>query len=218
MKISTYSDLIQEAKNWSGRPDIPESQYHSFTYFTGSIANQVLRIAPMEWTAIVDVNPDGTAVIPPDFQELKSITCVFNSETSVPLKRVSWDQFVNFYNNAEDRDTTSRWFSRQGGFWFLAPKPPVGSKITVHYFRTIPDISETEQTNWLIQVAPLVYLYGTLHFLYMYILDEERAKYWEDKMVAEVSRLQAMFDTAEYKGAQMVIQSPNTPGSTEYGV
>lgn len=218
MKITTYDELIQEAKNWSGRTDLTDDQYHSFTYFVGSMANQILRVAPMEWTTIIDVSPDGHVVIPPDFQELKSLTWQFNSEESVPLRRVSWDQYVNYRNTADASDVQARWFSRQGGYWFLAPMPEPGSQVTCHYFRTLPDINSIEQTNWLIQFSPLTYLFGTLHFLYLYVMDEERAAYWLEKMQGELTRIQMMYESSEYKGSTMSIQSPTNPGDINYGV
>lgn len=218
MKITTYDELIKEAKNWSGRSDLTDDQYHSFSYLTGSLASQVLRVAPMEWTSVIDVGPDGQVVIPPDFYELKSLTWKYNAEDSVPLQQVSWPQFVNFRNGASPSDQNAKWFGQQGGFWFLAPNPEPGSEVTCHYFRTIPDIGPTEQTNWLVQLSPLTYLYGILHFLHLYIMDEERGAYWLEKMQGELIRIQNMYETSQYKGTLLSIQSKDQPGDYGYGV
>lgn len=218
MKITTYDSLITEVKNWFNRADISDTQYHSFTYFAGSMANQLLRVAPMEWTSILDVSPDGHVVIPPDFLELKSITAAYNDENSVPLQRVAWDQFVNYLNGATDADTQPTYFGEQGGFWFLGPLPKVGTKVTVHYFRTMPDIDVQNQTNWLVQLSPLTYLYGTLHFAYLYVMDEERAQYWLDKMNGELTRLQLMYDSAKYTGSALRVRDKYYPEGTPYGL
>lgn len=219
MKITTYDSLLTEAKNWSGRRDLTDDQYNSFIYFTGSMANQLLRVAPMEWTLILDVTEDGHVVIPPDFLELKSLTAFFDSNDSVPLTRVSWEQYINYVNDdSTPDDTQPRYFAQQGGFWFLAPSPPLGTKVTCHYFRTMPDIEPDEQTNWLIQVSPLTYLYGTLHFLHLFVFDEERAAYWLEKMQGEITRLQLMYDTSTHSGSSLQVRSNMTPGDSSNGV
>lgn len=218
MNISSFSTLLQEAKNWSGRSDISDEQYHSFTYFVGSMANQLLRVGPMEYTAIADITPDGRVVIPPDFLELRSITARFNDKDSKPLQRISWDQFVNYNNNPTQGDDQPRYFSRQGSYFFLNPLPPAGSKATVHYFRSLPDINEVDQTNWLIQVSPLTYFYGTMHFLYMFVMDEERSAWWLEKLQGEMTRVQMIFDNAEYSGATMAIRSREYDGDSPYGI
>lgn len=221
MKITTYDTLIQEAKNWSGRTDLTDDQYHSFSYLAGSMASQILRVAPMEWTVIIDVGPDGQVVIPPDFYELKSLTWEFNEDTSVPLQQISWTQFINYRNGATQAGDTSgsKWFAQQGGFWFLAPNPSVqGTKVTCHYFRTIPDIDQQNQTNWLVQLSPLTYLYGVLHFLHLFVYDEERGEYWRQKMEGELSRIQNLYDSSQYKGTVLAVQSKDQPGDYGYGV
>lgn len=221
MKISTYDELITEAKNWSGRSDLTDEQYHSFSYFTGSMASQILRVAPMEWTTIIDVGEDGQVVIPPDFYELKSLTWAYDSETSVPLQQVSWTQFVNYRNAAtKQQEDQAKFFAQQGPFWFLSPAPDFDkpSAVTCHYFRTIPDIDSTNQTNWLIQLSPLTYLYGVLHFLHLFVYDEERAEYWRAKMAGEIDRIQMMYETSLYKGTVLAVQNKDNPGDYGYGV
>lgn len=221
MKITTYNELIQECKNWSGRDDLSDDQYHSFSYFTGSMASQILRVAPMEWTTLIDIGPDGQVVIPPDFYELKSLTWAYNSDTSVPLQQVSWTQFVNYRNLATKQGRSEpTFFGQQGGFWFLspAPNPDLPSKVTCHYFRTIPDIDANNQTNWLIQLSPLTYFYGVLHFLHLFVYDEERAEYWRLKMSGEMERIQGMYDSSQWKGTVVAVQNKNQPGDAGYGL
>jgi hypothetical protein len=218
MKINSYDTLLAEAKNWSGRTDLTDEQYNSFIYFTGSMANQLLRVAPMEWTTILDVSEDGSVVIPADLIELKSLTAFYNDDDSVPLTRVAWEQFVNYYNGADESETQPYYFSQQGGYWFLAPNPTVGTKVTCHYFRTLPDIQPDNPINWLVQLSPLTYLYGTLHFLHLFVYDEERAAYWLEKMQGELSRIQMLYDSTTHSGSSLQVRSRDNPGDYSYGL
>lgn len=217
MKITTYDELIQEAKNWSGRSDLTDDQYHSFSFMVGSMASQILRVAPMEWTTTIPVGANGEVIIPPDFYELKSLTWEYDSETSVPLQQVSWPQFVNYRNLATSQgETQSLFFGQQGPFWFLSPQAAEGTSVTCHYFRVMPDIDVNNQTNWLVQLSPLTYLYGILHFLHLFVYDEERGEYWRQKMEGELNRIQMMYDSSFYKGTILSVQNKNQPGDYGY--
>lgn len=218
MAINTYADLVREIRNWSNRKDLTDDEIQSFVYFAGSLANQALRVVAMENSVILDVTEDGHCVIPFDFQELRSLTASFNSNSSVPLEKIAWDQYINYVNDASWNDKTPRFFARQGPYWFLAPAPNVATKLTCHYYRTMPDISDTEPTNWLIDMSPMCYLYGSLHFLFLYVFDEERAAFWQEKFKGEIERLQNMNDTAEYRGTSLTVRNRTTQGANSNGL
>lgn len=212
LTISQYSDIVRLVRSWTNRQDLTDDNIQEFIYFAGSQASQILRVPAMENVDLLDVTTDGHCVIPYDFQQLRSLTCQWGSETSVPLERVSWEQYIKYTNNRDlDADST-QYFSRQGPYWFLAPNPPVGSKVTCHYYRTLPSIDADNPVNWLVQMAPLMYLYGALHFAFLYLFDEERSQFWGDKFTKEGERIQAMADNAEYAGTRMAVRSVRSPG------
>lgn len=210
MAIATYTDLIKQVRLWSNRKDLTDYEIDSFSYMAGSMASQLLRIVPMEHTVVLDVEPGGHVNIPADFQKLRSLTWSTGSDKSVPLELRAWDDFV-MMRNANVKHMGTRWFARQGPRWFVAPVPDVaGTKVTCHYYRTMPDINPLEQYNWLIDLSPLSYLYGTLHFLYSYVMDEERAEYWRLKFTGELQRLQDINDADEYEGSALAVRKRQT--------
>lgn len=211
MAIATYTDLIKQVRLWSNRKDLTDYELESFSYMAGSMASQLLRVVPMEHTMILDVSSDGHVAIPPDFQKLRSLTWSTGSEKSVPLELRAWDDFV-YLRNSGIHHMGARWFARQGPLWFIAPLPEGSGKgqITCHYYRTMPDINPLEQSNWLIDLSPLSYLYGTLHFLYSYVMDEERAEYWRQKFTGELQRLQDINDADEYEGSALTVRKRET--------
>lgn len=210
MAIATYNDIVDQIRRWSNRSDLTDEDIYSFIYFTGNSANQVLRVPAMEWTDILEVSEGGKIVIPPDFLELRSITALWNDDTGVPLERVSWDQFVNYRNN-EDY-TKPRFFARQGPYLWITPEPALGDKVTFHYYRSMPDISPEEPINWLSDLSPMAYLYGALHYCHLFLLDEERAQYWNEKFKNELERIQNLADSAEHRGSALTIRLRETSG------
>lgn len=216
MAYETYSELLELVRGWSNRRDITDDQFYNFIFFAGNFANQVLRVPAMENTLILDVSVDGQVVIPFDFLELRSLTAAFDAEDSVPLERVAWDQYINYVNdpNPDTSDTRARYFSRQGSFWFITPVPEVGTQVTCHYYRALPDINVDEPTNWLTMLSPMTYLFGSLHYLYLYLMDDDRAEYWLNKFTAELTRIQELATMAEYKGTSLTVRarSPSAQG------
>lgn len=211
MKIAKFDELVSAVKSWSNRSDLSDEVIASFIYMAGSMASQYLRVPAMEAVALLEVNEHGHVTIPPDFVQLKALTHAWDSEKSVPLSLVAWDQYVN-YLNSDIQDFAPHFFARQGPYWFIAPKPAAGSKATCHYYRTMPDINSDEQTNWLVQMSPLSYLYGSLHFLNLYVMDEARADFWLTKLQGELTRIQQMNDMAEHAGTSLTIRSKEYNG------
>jgi hypothetical protein len=214
MAYETYSSIVTLVKSWSNRRDLTDENFYNFIYFAGNMANQILRVPAMENTVILEVSPDGHLVIPYDFLELRSLTALFNDQLSVPLERIAWDQFINYkQDDLLNNETNPMYFARQGAYWFLTPQPAAGSKVTCHYYRSMPDVNVDEQENWLTNLSPMTYVFGALHFLYLYLMDDDRAQYWLDKFNGELARLQSLADDAEYKGTSLTIRNRDTDRS-----
>lgn len=213
MAYETYSAILGLVKSWSNRRDITDDNFYNFIYFAGNMANQVLRVPAMENTVILEASADGHIVIPYDLLELRSLTANYNEKSSKPLERIAWDQFVNY--KAEDYQPDDvTYYARQGAYWFLQPAPPVNTKVTCHYYRSMPDVNVNEPENWLTNLSPMTYVFGALHYLYLYLMDDERAEYWLKKFEGELTRLQTLADGAEYKGTSLTVRAR---GQTETG-
>lgn len=208
MAIATYADIANQIRRWTNRTDLEDEDIYSFVYFAGNAANQVLRVPAMEHTEILDVTEGGKIIIPADFLELRSLTAMWNDEQGNPLERVAWDQFVNYRNG--ETGPRPKFFARQGPYIWLTPEPAVGEKVTIHYYRSMPDISPDEPVNWLSDLSPMAYLYGGLHFAYLFLQDEERAEYWKGKYQSELERIQDLADTLEHRGSALTIRQRDT--------
>ena len=208
MAIATYGDLVKQVREWTNRSDLAEGTIATFIEFAGNAANQVLRVPAMEHTEILEVTEGGKVAIPYDFLELRSMTAYFNSDKSVPLERVAWDQLIN-YRNFGDQQGVPKYFARQGPYMWMAPAPPEGTKTTIHYYRSMPDISPEESINWLSMLSPMCYLYGSLHFAYLWLFDEDRSEYWKEKFANECQRIQDLATKAEHVGSSLTVRPRN---------
>lgn len=210
MAIVTYGDIVKQVRMWTNRSDLTDDEIYTFVYFTGNAANQLLRVPAMEHTEVLEVSDGGKVTIPSDYLELRSMTALTGDPGGVPLERVAWDQFINYRNSAEN-EGRPRYFARQGPYIWMTPSPAIGSKLTMHYYRSMPDLSPAESVNWLSDLSPMCYVYGALHFAYLYLFDEERATFWQQKFQSEAERIQLLADNAEHRGSSLTVR-PRNPG------
>jgi hypothetical protein len=78
-------------------------------------------------------------------------------------------------------------------------------KVELTYYSLYPPLSESNDSNWLLQVAPELYLCGMMYYASMFVRDEEQVGYWRERYEAAKSALQQMADVAEESGGWIQI-------------
>lgn len=202
MLIDTFDNLKVALAQWSERSDISSDLLDQFIFMTETDAIQQLRVPAMEDQGVLVVS-QGRVTIPFDFLELRKLTCEGANEKT--LQYLPWDQFVN--TNAVPDSVDPMYFSRQGPNWFISGDPGDGAEILCHYYRYMPALSSTQQTSWLLTLSPQAYLFGGLKYLYEYVMDQERAAYWDAKFNKELNKLQAIADLAEHRGSSLAVRT-----------
>lgn len=205
MAIASYSDLQAKIRLWSERNDLSNDILDDFIFMTESTAMNNLRVPAMENTEVIAAT-DSTLIIPFDYLQLRRLSGPDATDGPV-LQYIPWDGFVNLIHNATSPSTTNlRYYSRQGSRWFVYPEVADGTEFTCHYYRVFPTLSTLQPTNWLLELSPQAYLYGCLQHTFEFLMDQERAVYWEDKFMKELSIIQDMADKAEHRGSLLSVQ------------
>jgi hypothetical protein len=180
--ISDYSslqDAIIEYLAREGETTIT-ARVPTFIQLTEAKLNRELFTRQMEQrsTAIVNTSSSEPEFIslPDDFQSMRRIR--LSSVTGKPgldfVTGVSMDEFRRF-----NADTTGRpiYFTIIGDEIELAPTPDQAYTIEMVYRKNIPDLADNS-TNWLLDLAPDIYLYGALLEAAPYMQNDERIQTW----------------------------------------
>ena len=211
----SFKELEDAVIDWIDREDI-RRRCPDFVRLVTMKAARQLRVPTMERTKLVDVYKDGSAQIPVDLVELISIDWVDTetdgSSTEITrrksLKRGSIYEFkdaVNNYYKHGDQKKDPEEFAREGSLYKIYPLPEyeeevVGEEsgstqllgqVEIHYFALPATLVNDDDTNWLLQVAPEVYLYGALSHAYEFVRDLETAAFWNARMENSISEIQA---------------------------
>lgn len=198
MALTSYQDLITAISTWSARSDITVPQIQEFISMAEAKANQLLRVPAMEVAKDISV-VGGRLKIPQDFMELRALTSPDGMD-SRELRYASMDQWMKIRHSGQN-PIDSIAFTRQGPYWYIASNPDDGQNYTCYYYAGIEALASLNPVNWLLQMSPQAYLWGSLWYLFEFTFDEERAAYWKGKFMDELKNIQDVADAAEYRGS-----------------
>lgn len=161
MALANYSDLLTAVANWLNRTDLT-SRIPEFITLAEAEFNRKLRTIEMEATATATAT-DGVAALPSGFAGLRSIT---------------WDNTALDYiapgELLEDDSTADRprYYTIADGQILL--RPIVTGDVTITYYASVPALTVSNTTNWLMTKHPDLYLFATLMQAEFYGWNDDR--------------------------------------------
>lgn len=182
MAISTYSELQTAVENWLARSDLTD-RIPEFITLAEAKFNRVLMHPGMEKrsTTTVDTSSDEPEFItlPSNFQTMRMVR--LSSVTGKPqLSFLSQTQMADYRYSIDNVTDQPCYYSIMGDELELAPTPNEEYTIEMVYRAYITALSDVNTTNWLLTLAPDLYLYGALLESAPYIKEDERLGVWAE--------------------------------------
>jgi len=208
MTLATRAEVITEAQSWLfGRDDIV-AKVPTFLRMFEAKANRALKCRQMEERATAAVNLASTE---PEFISLPDF---FHSMRRIRLKSVAGTPNLKFAVPSQidmfrERDNTSRkpeFFTIFGTELELYPTPDAAYTLEMIYRRYIAPLVNPSDTNWLLDTAPDLYLYGTLMEAAPYLHEDERIAVWASGVTGGFDSLNKLSDEATYNAGPLVIR------------
>ena len=195
MAISTYTDLKSAVADWLNREDLT-SVIPTFVSLVEASLNRTLRVRDMLTRADLTWSGSSGEVVPlpSDFLELYSLEQTYPPDANVnpPLQYVGIDEMKRYKKTLpQSSGGQTRYFTIFGNYLDLVPTPPDSLPLTLTYYASVPALSTSEPTNWLLTKSPDIYLYGSLLHAAPYLKNDERANVWGAGYQAAVANLQA---------------------------
>lgn len=173
MAIATYTDLISAVRDTVKRSDI-QSDIPNWIYLCEQELNTILHRREMtELAYTTTVAGQATYGLPLDFGEAVAL----HVETT-PIRVLDpsdWNRINVLYVSQGTPDV----WSLTNNEFILGPTPDSAYRITLNYYRTIPNLTGSNDTNWLLTNYPKIYLYGALSEAANSLIDEPRAANWQ---------------------------------------
>ncbi|MEH2501242.1 hypothetical protein V1290_000053 [Bradyrhizobium sp. AZCC 1578] len=206
MAISTYSELQSAAANWLARDDLT-ARIPEFVTLCEAKLNRELFVRQMEVRSTTtcdtsDTEPEFIS-LPTDFQSMRRIR--LSSVTGKPrLRYLSGTQADEYRYGNDNTSGQPSHFTIMGSEIELIPTPDANYTIEMVYRKNIPALA-SNSTNWLLTLAPDVYLYGTLLESAPYIKEDERIAVWAAGLSQAVESLNKLGQLAQYNSGPMTM-------------
>lgn len=159
-----YAQLQSDIAEWSHRADLGGA-IPSFIKNAEAEFNQRLRVRDME-TAFAEVALiDGATALPSDFESWKVVWTTTDQQNTLTAA-------TNEYIRTQTANACAPVYYALEGDSMIC-HPTAGSVAGI-YYQKIPDL-QTNDTNWLYQSRPDVYLYESLRHAHIYMKNAEQA-------------------------------------------
>ena len=175
MAFNNYSSLQASIADFLNRNDLT-AVIPDFITLAEAQFNRNIRHRRMVERATATLDSEYSAV-PADW--LESIRYQINTNPITVMEFVSPDQAA-LLKGANGTTGKPIYYTQIGQQFQVVPAPDSGSAYTgeLTYYATIPALSVSNTTNWLLTDSPDLYLYGALLQAAPYLQDDQRISTW----------------------------------------
>lgn len=180
----------------------------SFIQLAEAKFNRQLFVRQMEQRATAVVNlassePEFIS-LPSDFQSMRRVR--LSSVTGKPcLDFKSGTQIDEYRFGISNVPARPRYFTVFGNELELAPTPDAAYTVEMVYRQSIPALA-SNGTNWLLALAPDLYLYGALLETAPYIKEDARIQTWGLSLNSALSDLNNLGLTSTFNAGPMTVR------------
>lgn len=199
MAITTYSELRSAVADLLDRDDLT-TQIPTFISLAEAAFNRGLRHWRMEVRSQGSQSGgDQYMQIPSDWIETLRIHVMGNGTT--PLQLASIDDIADKRDGSDDTSGRPTHYAMVDSQFELYPTPDADYDIELLYIAKIPALSDSNTTNWLLDEAPDLYLYGAALHSAPLLQEDERIAVWGQMYGSIGKDLNKASKRAKYSGS-----------------
>lgn len=200
MALDTYANLSTAVGSWEERT-FTTAETDEFILLAESNANRKLAQDFRRRSAsTVNTDTSGVGTIPTGFVGLTSITR--NVSGSVPLKQVSWASLIE---RNPDRVSDEATVFAIGTSTTFTVAPIVDDDFLVVISGSVPALSSSNTTNWLLTLAPDYYLFACQSAAAAKMKSYEEAALLLGRANGILDEIVSQGNVAEYGAAEMTL-------------
>lgn len=201
----TYDDVVSAALKYSMRTDEETaSMMPMFMSIVESRINRRLDVKDMAYRSVLVLSSDKSYYgLPDGFLSMRDIQV--QSELS------STDKVTAKYVAPEIMNANIANGSDKLSYTIIADQiqiHPVADDqlLEIVYRKRVQNLSLTNQTNWLSNQSPDVYIFGLLVEISSFSKDADAAALWDGRMSASLSELQSDDDSSRWSGPSLEME------------
>jgi hypothetical protein len=192
MAITTYAELQDALSTWLNRGDVEQS-IPTFISLAEAKFNRRIRDYRMVKRANAEIDTPYF-IVPTDWQE--NIRFQINTTPIITLEYVTPDQAAE-EKRLNSGAASPAFFTMVGDQFQIVPSPDGAYEAELTYYAKIPALSDENTSNWLLDVAPDMYLYASLMEAAPYLEEDARIPVWSSMMEKAFNDIQIESDRAK---------------------
>ena len=213
MAINTYATLVTAITEWLAREEDATlvARIPDFITLAEAKFNRVLMHPKMETRSTASIDTGNTepefVSLPGDFQTMRRVR--LSSVTGKPsLEYLSQTQMADYRYSIDNVTEQPIYYSIMGDELELAPTPNDDYTLEMVYRANIPALTSGNTTNWLLTLAPDLYLYGALLESAPYIKEDERLATWASAVSTVIDQLNTLGERQSTNAGPSTITLP----------
>lgn len=210
--IATYTDLQNAVTEYLARDQDTTliARIPTFIQLFEAKMNRRLFVRQMEARSSAlttfGVTDCEFIALPSDFQSMRRIRLTTGATTGRPfLEYRSPLQIDEFRLQSADAAGQPRFFTIFGSEIELAPTPDAAYGVEMVYRQLIPALA-SNSTNWLITLAPDLYLYGTLMEAMPSIKEDTRIETWAALFATALDDLNELGKVSAFNAGPLTVR------------
>jgi len=199
MAISNYTNLKTTISDFLNRDDL-DSVIPTFIQLGEAQMNRDIRHWEMEARSSGQQSQgDQYMQLPADW--LETIRFHLTSQGTDAVELASMASIADKRAQVDDQAGRPRFYSHVRGEFELFPTPDEDTDFELLYYQKIPALSDSNASNWLLEYAPDIYLYGSLAHSAPYLQEDARIAVWAQMYAAAVSQLNSQSERVKNSGS-----------------
>jgi len=204
--ISTYSELQTAVENWLARTDLSARVPEFISLAEGQMSRKLWSQEGEKRATTGTTSGDPYIAIPDDLRYIRAVK--LNTDPVSLLRPVPID-YGRWYYAASGKSMPHA-YAIYGRTMELFPTPDGAYTIEMVYISGIPSLDNSNTSNTILERYPDAYLFGALFNAHEYLMDEERARYYEKKFNRALQEISDDYERSRYPGG-LVMRSDYTP-------
>ncbi|MDE1997651.1 MAG: hypothetical protein KGI52_01860 [Burkholderiales bacterium] len=205
MSLDTYDGLTASIGSWIKRSDLAANIPDFIRLAEARIARELRLRRQITTATIPTVGGVQSIDLPDDYLEAENITLqgsIPRQLTFVPIEHLD-------ARYPADYTAMPAVYTMLGNQLLMGPVPDAIYNIEVVYYARFTPLSSSNQTNWLLQNHPGIYIFSALAEAEPFMMNDDRSVMWEGKAEREIEKLQSADDQAVHSGTALRVKTVN---------
>ena len=208
-----YTELVAAATSYADRKDIEvDANIPTFILMAESRINRALKTAKQTHRMYTNtVIGKEYYSLPVDYNGMRTVHFntgkvddEINGSKTIQLYYATPEQITEFQENGSDN---KYYYTIVNNQIQLHDKLPGEGTIEMVFYRKVPNLNESNDTNWLIEDSPDIYLSGVCAEIELFVKNYDAAQLWDSRMTRSIEELAFSDVQNVWAGNSMVIRA-----------